>query len=278
MFATLDGSYWSGSLSYSLTGPSSLSGSTVPAVLSNKPIGSYSIAFNSGGPSNASLSSITPSNTQTLSEGGIIAFTLNFIGSTFLPPTGFSVSSYWNTVTGFPSMSLSWNAVSGATGYEMWVRPSGESYAYLGTRDAPYVTFNSNSLPGGVRYVSGTTYYFKVRSVTAAGTSDFTSEVSCVAAAPSLGQVQLSGPSNGGTLPPMNVTFWWDSVSNATKYQFILYNPQGQVALDTIKTSTSIIVALGTEETITWKVRAGDNSGNWGAWSSTWSLIIKSLT
>jgi hypothetical protein len=279
VFATLNGSAWVGSLSYSLTGPSSLSGSTVPAILSNKPIGSYSITFNSGGPSNASLSSITPSSTQTLSESGIIAFTLNFTGSTLLPPTGFSVSSYWNTVTGFPSMNLSWNAVSGAKGYEMWVRPFGGSYAYLGTRYAPYVTFNSNSLPGSVRYVSGTTYYFKVCTVTASDTSDYTSEVPCVAAAsPSLGQVQLSGPSNGATLPPMSVKFWWNSVSNTTKYQFILYNQQGQVALDTIKTSTSLIVALGTEETITWKVRAGDNSGNWGAWSSTWSLIIKSLT
>jgi len=199
-----------------------------------------------------------------------------------VPPTGLSVSSYWNTVSpGFPSMNLSWNAVSGATGYEMWVRPSGGSYASLGTRDAPYVTFNSNSLPGGARYVSGTTYYFKIRTVTASGTSDFTSEVSCVAAAapsPSIGQVQLSSPSNGATLPPMNVTFIWNSVSNATKYQFILYNQQGQVALDTTKSSTSLIVALGTEETITWKVRAGDNSGNWGAWSSTWSLTLKSTT
>jgi len=279
VFATLDGSYWIGSLSYSLTGPSSSSGSTVSAVLSNKPVGSYSIAFNSGGPSNASLSSITPSSTQTLSTGGIINFTFNFTGSTLLSPTGFLVSSYWNTVTGFPSMNLSWNAVSGATGYEMWVRPSGGSYAYLGPRDAPYVTFNSNSLPGGARYVSGTTYYFKIRTVTASGTSDFTSEVSCVAAAsPSLGQVQLSGPSNGATLPPMSVVFWWNPVSNATKYQFILYNQQGQVALDTTNSSTSTFVALGTEETITWKVRAGDNSGNWGAWSSTWSLTIKTLT
>ena len=276
--ATLDGSYWFGSLSYSLTGPSSSSGSTVSDVLSNKPVGSYSIAFNSGGPSNASLSSIIPSSTQTLSEGGVIAFTLNFIGSTLLPPTGFSVSSYWNTVTGFPSMNLSWNAVSGATGYEMWVRPSGGSYAYLGTRDAPYVTFNSNSLPGGARYVSGTTYYFKLRTVTASGTSDFTSEVSCVAAAPSIGQVQLSSPGNGVTLPPMSVTFIWNPISNATKYQFILYNQQGQVALDSTYSSTFTIIALGTEETITWKVRAGDNSGNWGAWSSTSSLTIKSLT
>jgi hypothetical protein len=176
VFATLDGSPWIGSLSYSLTGPSPSSGSTVPAVFNNKSVGSYNITYNSGGPSNASLSSITPSSTQTLSTGSIIAFTFNFVSQT-----------------------------------------------------------------------------------------------------PSLGQVQLAGPSNGGLLPPMSVYFWWDSVSNATKYQFILYNSQGQVALDTIRTSTSLSVALGTEETITWKVRAGDNSGNWSPWSSTWSLTIKSL-
>jgi PKD repeat protein len=105
--------------------------------------------------------------------------------SAIVSPIGLSVSSYWNTTSpGFPSMVLSWNAASGATGYEMWVRPSGGSYTFLGTRDAPYVTFNSNSLPGGARYVSGTTYYFKVRTVTSSSTSDFTSEVPCVAAAP----------------------------------------------------------------------------------------------
>ena len=176
VFATLDGSPWSGSLSYSLTGPSPSSGSTVPAVLNNKPIGTYSISYNSGGPSNAIVSSITPSSTQTLSTGSIIAFTFNFVSQ-----------------------------------------------------------------------------------------------------APSLGQAQLLSPSSGSSLPPMNVTFIWNSVANATKYQFILYNSQGQVALDKIYTSTNVIVSLGTIETITWKVRAGDNSGNWGPWSSTWSLTIVSL-
>ena len=48
----------------------------------------------------------------------------------------------------------------------------------------------------------------------------------------------------------MNVTFIWNSVSNATKYQFILYNQQGGIALDTTHSSTFAIVALGTEEAI----------------------------
>jgi hypothetical protein len=176
IFATLNGSPWVGSLNYSLTGPSNTNGSNVPDILNNKSIGTYSITYNYGGPSNTLLSSITPSSTQTLSAGNIIAFTFNFVSQV-----------------------------------------------------------------------------------------------------PSLGQVLLVSPSNGASLPPMNVTFIWNSVSNATKYQFVLYNSKGQVALDTIKTSTYIPVSLGIEETITWKVRAGDNSGNWGPWSDTWSLTIVSL-
>jgi len=93
----------------------------------------------------------------------------------------------------------------------------------------------------------------------------------------SLGQVQLISPSNGAILPPGGITFSWNPVSNATKYQFILYNSLGQVALDAIDSAphTVSIVGLDIEETITWKIRAGDNNGNWGAWSNTWSLTIK---
>ena len=91
--------------------------------------------------------------------------------------------------------------------------------------------------------------------------------------------VQLSSPSNGATLPLGGITFSWNSVSNATKYQFILYNRRGQVALDTTKDTTSLTISLaGGEGTITWKVRAGDNSGNWGTWSSLWSLTLKFAT
>jgi len=91
--------------------------------------------------------------------------------------------------------------------------------------------------------------------------------------------VQLSNPANGATLSLGDITFSWNPVSNATKYQFILYNSRGQVALDTTKERTSLTVPLtGGEGTITWKVRAGDNSGNWSAWSSSWSLNLKSNT
>lgn len=93
-----------------------------------------------------------------------------------------------------------------------------------------------------------------------------------------LGQVQLTSPSDGTTLPPGDITFSWNPLSNATKYQFIIYYPLGQVALEVINIGTSLIVTFSAEETFTWKVRAGDNSANWGAWSNTWNLIIQSTT
>ena len=171
--------------------------------------------------------------------------------------------------------TLQWQAVSNADYYNLSV----SIYPYGASNIIYYnqqVYGNSITVPSG-ELEAGNKYRWNMRAYNSAGYSDYSSDYYFQTGS-TLGQVQLSGPSNGGILPPMSVTFWWNSVSNATKYQFILYNQQGQVALDTIKTSTSLIVTLGTEETITWKVRAGDNSGNWGTWSSTWSLIIKSLT
>jgi len=76
--ATLNGAPWFGSVSFGLTGPQTIDGTTVPATFSNRPTGSYTLSYRSGGPSGATLTSITPSATQTLSPGGTITFTLNF--------------------------------------------------------------------------------------------------------------------------------------------------------------------------------------------------------
>ncbi|MEK7238573.1 MAG: fibronectin type III domain-containing protein, partial [Nitrospirota bacterium] len=82
--ATLNGVTWTGSVSYTITGPETINGASAPATFTGKQVGSYTLTYNSGGPANAILSSITPSATQTLPSQGTITFTLNFIYS---PPT-----------------------------------------------------------------------------------------------------------------------------------------------------------------------------------------------
>ncbi len=96
----------------------------------------------------------------------------------------------------------------------------------------------------------------------------------------SLDKVQLSSPQNALVLQPGNITFSWNSVNNATKYEFILYNSFGQIMQDTVVSefSTSITRTFGTDGTFTWTVKALDDYDNWGPWSDTWSLIIRNTS
>lgn len=82
--ATLNGAPWTGAVSYTISGPETINGALAPATFTEKPVGQYTLSYNSGGPANAIFSSITPSATQMLQTEGTITFTLNFIYS---PPT-----------------------------------------------------------------------------------------------------------------------------------------------------------------------------------------------
>ena len=85
--ATLNGTALPSSYnySYSLTGPASYTGGGAYS-FSVTP-GTYTVAF-SGSPSYLTLSSVTPSNPQTVSAGGNVTFTLNFTApNDFCPPS-----------------------------------------------------------------------------------------------------------------------------------------------------------------------------------------------
>jgi len=75
--AVLCGNPWTGNVSYTLTGPSTISGNNVSASFSVA-TGNWNCAYISGGPDGAFLANITPSATQSVSEGGTGNFTLNF--------------------------------------------------------------------------------------------------------------------------------------------------------------------------------------------------------
>ena len=59
--------------------PGTINGVSVPATHSNVNSGNWTCAYNSGGPAWASFLNITPSANQTVSAGGAITFTLNFV-------------------------------------------------------------------------------------------------------------------------------------------------------------------------------------------------------
>ena len=77
--ATLDGSAWSGAVSFDLSGPMQSSDYQVPRRYGSAPAGYYTVTYLGGGPANTVLTGITPAPTQSLSAGQAIAFYLNFV-------------------------------------------------------------------------------------------------------------------------------------------------------------------------------------------------------
>jgi hypothetical protein len=78
ILATLDGSPWSGSLSYRLDGTSQRSGTFTPATYYSTPAGGYTAYYISGGPAGAAGPSIDPPASLNLLSGGTIAWTFRF--------------------------------------------------------------------------------------------------------------------------------------------------------------------------------------------------------
>jgi uncharacterized repeat protein (TIGR01451 family) len=89
--ATLDGQPWTGTVDYTIQGPTVRSGSSVPQDFSGIPVGTYTITLNSGGPPGAVPSAILPSDTEKVSFDlssfldSTTTFTLAFESQVFLP-------------------------------------------------------------------------------------------------------------------------------------------------------------------------------------------------
>lgn len=144
VMAMLNGAPWSGSVAYSLTGPFKDADVTVPKTFGNLPGGTYTLTYNSGGPTGAVLSSISPSPTQTLATGGSIVYTLNFSaiaasnlsvaasynGATWVGPVQFSISGPINNT--YASVPLQLNNAPPGT-YYIKYQSGGPQGATLGS-------------------------------------------------------------------------------------------------------------------------------------------------
>ena len=88
--ATLNGSPYTGAIYFDVSGPFQNSDYQVPRTYTSVPIGSYSVNYTGGGPSDAVFTDITPAPSQQLYAGRTIVFTLNFVKQ---PSTG-SITVY----------------------------------------------------------------------------------------------------------------------------------------------------------------------------------------
>ena len=112
--ATLNGAAYAGPVHFSLAGPLRSDDFQVPRSYGQAPSGYYTLTYLGGGPAGATLSSITPSPTQSLGTGRSITFQMNFNSQ---PATGSIMINAtldgraW--MTNFGSGSISYSIVGG---------------------------------------------------------------------------------------------------------------------------------------------------------------------
>jgi len=170
------------------------------------------------------------------------------------------------------TLSLSWNASSGATSYNIQVATDNSFTSFV---------YNQSGLTSTSQQVSGlsnlTTYYWRVSATNTQGTSNW----SIVWSFTTIGTVPivptLISPTNGAINQSVSPTLSWSASSGATSYNL-------QVATDSSFAVSSLIISENTGNNTTkqisglsknttyyWKVAGVNSIGNSG-WSSVWSF------
>ncbi len=192
-------------------------------------------------------------------------------------PSAPSLASPSNGTSGeSTTLTLSWNASSGANSYDLQVATDN---TFSG------VAVSNTGIGGTSQQVSGlsggTTYYWRVQAVNSVGTSSWSSVWSFTTqsgAVPPSTPVLVS-PSNGSTGEPTSIVLGWNAASNATKYWLQVATDQAFSSIvygDSTITSTSEQVNyLSASTNYYWRVMAMNQAGASG-WSSIWSFTTAS--
>ncbi|MBQ5317227.1 MAG: fibronectin type III domain-containing protein [Oscillospiraceae bacterium] len=141
-------------------------------------------------------------------------------------------SPYVRATAGNGSATLTWDKISNATSYRIYVYfPSTGKYAHLATLDSPSVTtFTINNLTNGARYA------FLVRAFNG-NTGSYYSSADAVYVTPN---AQVLKPNVTATAGNGYATLRWYAVTGATSYRIYVYYPStGRYALLATTTGTS---------------------------------------
>ena len=169
------------------------------------------------------------------------------------------------------SVKVSWNAVTGATGYQVWRSTSADSgFVAVGS-----VTDTSRVCAG---LTTGKTYYFKVRAYKeVSGRKHYGDYSAVVNAVPKLG---VPSGAKAVSASATSIKVSWSAVSGATGYQVWRSTSadSGFVAVGSVTETNRVCSSLTTGTTYYFKVRAyKEVSGSkvFGAYSSVVSAVPK---
>jgi hypothetical protein len=166
-------------------------------------------------------------------------------------------------------VNLVWNTTSSASSYQLQVDNNSDFSSPFS--DISGLTGTSQSISG---LSEATTYYWRVKGFNSCNVGgswsvswSFTT-VSDIPAAP-----VLNTPANGATCQPLNVVLGWNAVAGATSYHVQVDNNDDfsspLINQEDIAGLTYTTSGLSEGTMYYWRVRAKDNCGNYGSWSTS---------
>ena len=166
------------------------------------------------------------------------------LAQTYMPPTSVkAVSSSYN------SINISWSAVTGASGYEIYrATSSAGTYTLISTTTA--TSYNNTGL------TTNSTYYYKVRAYRMVGTVKVYSGFSSVISAKPIPATPTSVKAVSSSYNSINIS--WSAVTGASGYEvYRSTSSAGAYTLISTTTATSYNnTGLTTNSTYYYKVRA----------------------
>ena len=167
--------------------------------------------------------------------------------------------------------ALSWNAVSGAAGYEVQIADS-----EAGLASAQSVEVSGTSYTPTTALTNNTTHHWRVRAVDGDGQYGTWSAIQSLAV--NIGAVSGLSPSDGITTTDTTPALSWNAVEGAAGYEVQIADSEAGVAnaqaVEAGGTSYTPTSALTNNQTHYWRVRAKDGDGQYGTWSAVQSLAV----
>lgn len=168
--------------------------------------------------------------------------------------------------------AFSWNIVSGATGYQIFVDDNNDF-------SSPVI----DQSPAGTSYtptsgLTDGTYYWKVRAkddvdLWGANTTANSFVIDTLAPDPPT----LTSPTHGDISNIQSPDLTWSTVGDADEYQVQVLN--GTVVIDVVLTGTSYTVEIVLDDgDYQWQVRSKDAAGNWGTWSTSFDFTVDTVS
>lgn len=172
----------------------------------------YSGSSASGTPTNVTAPTITLSNLNPGQQYEYFVQAVDAFGAstgstvTFQMPAASTIPTGLTATPGVQQVTLTWNAVAGATGYLLKIKSAGASaYGSAVSAKSPFVA---------TQLTAGTTYDFIVASQGSWGTSSYSSAVSATPFAPLPAPTGLTAATAPGV-----VNLSWQAVANTTSYE-----------------------------------------------------------